>query len=239
MNKKFMLIVILILNSITIYGANARDLKEVIPYLQKANEDSFSKQQDVNNFEGCAVLIEQGKYKESGNTERGEWEQDGVHQVWLRGTSWLESRGISLDSSPKNKSYEILKSKNDRLVYVGKWQYIDKLGKNIRLISMQDINDFYNGAMRNYYESMDEQNKKIPEMPLKLFRPASGGELCIIKWHNKYGYNAIAETKKVYRGGVIGIIDRIFQYYAIVPTGRIIDAVTGEVIADEKGNLIK
>lgn len=48
--------------------------------------------------------------------------------------------------------------------------------------------------------------------------------LCVVKWTAKYGYNAIAETKKVYPKGVFGFFARIFRDYELVPTGKIIEA---------------
>ncbi|NCA28965.1 MAG: hypothetical protein EBS92_06840 [Proteobacteria bacterium] len=37
--------------------------------------------------------------------------------------------------------------------------------------------------------------------------------LCVVKWTAKYGYNAIAETKKVYPKGVFGF----FNYEKTIP----------------------
>ena len=103
---------------------------------------------------------------------------------------------------------------------------LNKLDKNpiylrfFQIISKQNINNFYNGAIRNYFESQDDKNQQIFEMPLKLIKPTSGDELCILKWHNKYGYNAIAETKRQIRPG---FWNWLFRNHELIVTGKVIE----------------
>ena len=46
------------------------------------------------------------------------------------------------------------------------------------VLSIQDNNPKYESdPLRNLYESMDDKNKNIPQMPLKLIKKAEGDEL--------------------------------------------------------------
>lgn len=231
MKKLITVTAILILLSIVNCGAGSleKDSDVLVPLLQgSSSKSAANKQMDVNDLEGCQILISQ---KWDGYESKF---GAGTDQTWLKGNGWLSERGISLDSAKIDKSYKIgeMADKNERfshqdsrLVYVGPWQYIKKIDRKIRLFSIQENDPKEKaGVIRNFYESLDPQNQKIPEMPLKLLKPAYGDEFCILKWHIKYGYNAIAETKKVYREGVLGFFDRIFQVYIRVPTGKIIEA---------------
>ena len=57
--------------------------------------------------------------------------------------------------------------KNRPLVYIGEWEHDEQLDKDIRLIKRQILSD---GDIIPTYETMDEKNKDIPAMPLKLIR---------------------------------------------------------------------
>lgn len=215
--------------SVEVSASAEAETERAAHYLRTSSKEPLTKQMDMNDLSGCPILI--GNVWDGYDSKNGA----GIDQIWL-GVSWRSYSGISLDSSPENKSYNIQKSSTDKLVYVGKWQYINKIGKNVRLISAQATDDFYHGSMRNYFESMDDQNKKIPATPLKLIKPTHGDELCILKWHNKYGYNAIAENYRQLRPG---FWNWLFRNHELVITGKVIDAETGEIIADEKNNLNK
>lgn len=191
------------------------EAKVITNLLKTASSDPIEKQMDKDDLNGCPILIK--------NVWDGYGHKNGagVDQTWLRGT-WYSERGIGLDSRPQYKSYVIQKSKISKLIYVGKWQRVEKIGKNIRLISAQfDDPKEKSGGIRNYYESMDEQNKKIPEMPLKLIKPTYGDDICILKWHAKYGYNAIAENYRQLRPG---FWNWLFRNHELIITGKIVEA---------------
>lgn len=189
-----------------------KEKQNVTKYLKSSSSDSLSKQMDLNNLDRCPILIKQNP-----------WTEDGVRQVWLDEARHIISKGIGLDVS-ESKSYEIMnhpKNKNWKLVYVGKWKDIEAINKKVRLIAMQyNVTKEKSGVMRVYYESLDDKNKNIPEMPLKLIKPTYGDELCTLKWHNKYGYNAIAEN---YRELKPGFWNWIFRKHDLVITGKIIE----------------
>jgi len=236
MKKLITVSTILILLSITSCRAfEHRTLEQdsdvLVPLLQGSSSKSLSQQMDANDLRGCSVLIEQspwhftkygsekaGKFKKS--NVRYLWDRD---QVWKMENGWESHRSIEVDRT--EKSYEIGRTPKDpdsSLVYVGKWQYVEKIGKQIRLIGKQH-NDPKESSdvIRVEYESLDSQNQKIPEMPLKLIKPAYGDEFCILKWHIKYGYNGIAETYKKLRPGFWA---GVFRDYETVITGKIIEA---------------
>lgn len=80
------------------------------------------------------------------------------------------------------------------LIYVGKWHYVKKMDKNIRYVACQT------DQLHGYFEVMDEKNKDIKYMPLKLKYPIKpftreSEELNIIKWFDRYGYNAYVDLK--------------------------------------------
>jgi hypothetical protein len=195
--------------------------RAVTKALQGSTSESLEKQMNVNDLSGCPILIEQG-----------EWKTDkfgtGRSQTWL--DEMLTSTGISLDHT-EFKSYKVGEMadknkkhshKDSRLIYVGPWKYVEKLGKQIRLVSMQDNRpEKTSGRVINFYESLDPQNQKIPAMPLKLIKPAYGNEFCILKWHIKYGYNGIAETYRQLRPG---FWNWLFRNHELVVTGKIIEA---------------
>jgi hypothetical protein len=44
-------------------NSSARSLNEVIPYLKTTSSDSFAKQMDMDDLEGCSILTWQGEWK--------------------------------------------------------------------------------------------------------------------------------------------------------------------------------
>ncbi len=206
---------------------------------------------DVNDLRGCPVLF-----------KLWAWELDGRSWSWFDGSMISES-GIALDMPPfsnvTNRGWKNLdmvkKSNHHHIVYIGPWQKItitkqtgflaylldedadwkdgllktSKEQKQIRFFAYTSIGG---GEIQYQYESKTEENKDIPEKKFSLptnakIAPDKFG-LCVTKWTAKYGYNAIAEVKSKNQ----------FSRNYLVPTGKIIDSETGEIIADEKGNLI-
>lgn len=223
MKKLSILIVVLTLSLVVGCKAKGSDLREVLPYLKISSEDSFDKQMNLNDLSGCQILIEQGEWK---LTKYGSERHNNISYLWTRNQTWKKqnnwesNRSVELDRT--EKSYELLRNKSWSLVYVGKWQYIEKIGKKVRLIAQQYNNNAENSASIHFeFESQDTKNQKIPEMPLKLIKPTYGDELCILKWHAKYGYNAIAETYKKLRPGFWAWL---FRDYETVFTGKIVES---------------
>jgi len=138
----------------------------------------------------------------------GEWENDkvwgwGRHQSWEELNSpMITERGISLDSDQKDSSAYIAKRnvqnpKNPwaTFIYIGPWQYVSRIDKEIRFVATQS--SLY-GGIGSFFESKTPENAKIPEMPeIKLARsPESNLDYCRVLWTKTYGYNAVADLKK-------------------------------------------
>ena len=97
--------------------------------------------------------------------------------------------------------YSIIVKKEDKscsdynnLIYIGKWKYIKKIDKNIRYVACQT------DKLYGYFEIMDNINKNIQYMPLKLKYPVKAftkdsEKINLIKWFDKYGYNAYVDLK--------------------------------------------
>ena len=222
MKKQLILFTIFSLSFVTIYKSEGSDLKDVMPYLKTSSDDSFSKQKDMNDLSGCQILIEQGEWN---LTKYGSERHNNINYLWTRSQTWRKqnnwesNRSVELDRT--EKSYELLEAKEWSLVYAGKWEYVKKIDKNIRLIAQQhNDKSKKSGALHVEFESQDSQNQKIPAMPLQLIKPTYGDELCILKWHNKYGYNAIAETYRQLRQGFWAWL---FRDYELVVTGKIVE----------------
>lgn len=240
MKKKLLIIISTILftntscNSHNSIQKKETEQKIIASYLTGSSSNTLESQNDPNNLKGCPILIEQGDWELNSSGKKIVTYTWGKERVWMMNNGWEIHGGIALDAYPNNKSYYFPnhpKNKNSYLVYVGPWKYVKQLQKNIRLIGHQEKNpNRESTGLRYNYESMDERNKKIPEMTLKLLQKTYDfDELCVIKWMAKYGYDAIAENTKELEPGFWPWLLRIRE---TVLTGRIIDAETGEVIAE-------
>ena len=89
------------------------------------------------------------------------------------------------------------------LIYVGRWYYLKKINKNIRLIAC--YNERF-GDFHRYFEIMNESNKNIPYMPLNIENKeyksnnivnieSNMEAISTIQWFDKYGYNAYVDLK--------------------------------------------
>lgn len=195
---------------------------------------------DVNDLKGCKFLFKIGDW------EKSQWDNSwGRHESWRKGTMY-HGTGVGLDNSTKyfKNLLMVTKDKNLYPVYISPWKTITLTRtegsffnskeiteqKQIRFFAYTEIGG---GEIQYQYESMTEENKSIPEKKFSLPPNAKVApdkfSLCVVKWTAKFGYNAIAEVKSKNQ----------FSRNYMVPTGRIIDSKTGEVISDEKGNLIK
>jgi hypothetical protein len=169
---------------------------------------------DVDNLRGCPILVGQV------------WEKNGPDNEWLDKRLY-RSTGILLDAQTKYfKNLNVILSDNSlHPIYIGPWHYSPTLQKTIRFFANYPKEG---GNIQYQYESQTEENKSIPEKAFSLSPTAKIAPdrfgLCVVKWTAKYGYNSIAETKKVYPKGISGFFARIFRDYELVPTGKIIEA---------------
>lgn len=188
---------------------------------------------DVSNLRGCGILFELGNWelRKSKNYGRG--------QSWFGG-GMVTVTGFSIDFDPKKNSSFFTKQKLTHLVYIGPWRLttlthkstfpFTKPDSETKLIRFFAYQKKEGGEIRYQYESQTPENKNIKEKPFSLSPnakyPPDNFSLCVVKWTAKYGYNAIAEVKS----------KNPFSKNYLVPTGRIIDSETSEVIADDLNN---
>ncbi len=193
---------------------------------------------DVNDLRGCEFLFEIGNWENDfpNDNERSKtWSR---HESWRKGTMY-NGTGVGLDLSTqyfKNLSM-ITKDKNLYPIYIGPWKQVTlthtegSFFNSKKIVEQKQIRFFAytgigGGKIQYQYESKTEENKNIPEKKFSLpanakIAPDKFG-LCVTKWTAKYGYNAIAEVKSKNQ----------FSKNYLVPTGRIIDSKTGEVISE-------
>ncbi len=197
---------------------------------------------DVNNLIGCPISFELKKWKLS---EYG----SGVSKryVWDRSASSYNGKitnsgGDTIDFNPKQNSSFFINQKDKHLVYLGlTFTYIEGSFFNRKVITEQKQIRFFayqakeGGRIEYQYESMNEENKKIPEKKFSLSPTSKYApdkfSLCVVKWTAKYGYNAVADLHP----------NPWFPFFTreyLTGSGKIINSETGEIIADEKGNLI-
>jgi len=196
---------------------------------------------DVNDLRGCNFLIELSVWYERESKWGKSWWRE---NVWKYGHI-NNYKQFLLHEDADDLSNQIIQNKLIYPVYIGPWKTItltrtEEEGffrkkeiteqKQIRFFAYTGIGG---GEIEYQYESKTEENKNIPEKKFSLspnakIAPDKFG-LCVTKWTAKYGYNAIAEVKS----------KNPFSKNYLVPTGRVIDSETKEVIADEKDNLVK
>lgn len=196
--------------------------------------DNTSAKFYVDNNRECPALHEIGQW--SYEKRWGSWER---RQAWIQG-SWESVTLIGLYTDLKHKSYSIKQDPYDPsvIVYIGPWQKItltkgsffnkEKIETEIRMIATQRGERGFG----RHYETKDEENAKIPEqkyMPIRT--PTDLIDHCDILRAQKWGYNAVLD-------GHINIFRGYLGKSPLATSGKIIDAYTKEVIADENGNLI-
>ena len=191
-----------------------RDVRYIIELLDGDNSDLY----------GCSLLIKMSP-----------WEVDDKWGGFDRRTSW---RGIMLQSersegfSEESRSTTIQKDPKYSLIYIGKWHHVKRIDKDIRLIGYQNVDKtparfgFSSsfGEIHHDFEARNEENEKIKEMKFKLAvipkNTHKQDSECAIKWYDKYGYNAIAETKRVWARGIWG---KLMLKHELIVTGKIIE----------------
>lgn len=204
----------------------------ILSILNSANADGFNERSD------CPILFDVKKWERDFTLDGREYW--GRHQSWLGKDGGVDESGDSFDFNPKSeKSYNIINNPKSAaaITYIGPWMKVSLSSgpfwnKKIREDEIRMIATQNGDYIENHYESKDDLNKNIPEQRFILLEPASYLlPICEIKWVSKFGYNAVADYKLN--------PFRFFTGKVLIGSGKIIDSETGEIIADEKGNLIK
>jgi hypothetical protein len=187
--KKFILIsIIILLQSCFVPG----------PYTREEQKKSIEKY--LNSSDGTTfVLREIGKWEWSCYKKKCEWER---HQDWfdfktgIISSGWTGFRENDNDKYFKTSTGIIRDFGEEYLIYVGRWHYVEKMGKEIRAVA-----ESKNG-LRIFFEFKNEENSKIPYKPLTLNRKIKTGGFNFesdiiyeIKWYDTYGYNAYYDKK--------------------------------------------
>ncbi len=190
--------------------------------LQPANKTAKEQNVfDVGDMRGCGMEIEKGEWYRNKNLFRA-----GV-EIWSRHVSSNEKGIIAsgneyVDANPENFSHLIAKNPKAHIVYIGPWQFQKNIGKEIRFVAYTGSGG---GHISYHFESKTPENTAIKEkpfsLPIKLSYPPKE-QLCMVKWIANFGYDAISTVKS----------QNPFSRNFLVPTGRIIDAYTGELIKD-------
>ncbi len=177
---------------------------------------------DNKELYGCSLLIKITPWKYD----------DKWGNYWGRELSWRYNDGITQSErsegfGDESRSVEIIKDSDYTLIYVGKWNHIKRLNKDIRVIGYQVTNKkrYVYEQVEHDFESRNSENEKIKEMPFKYaVTPTNthkNNSECAIKWYDKYGYNAIVETKRVWARGFWG---KLFLQHELDVTGKVVDS---------------
>jgi hypothetical protein len=186
---------------------NKKEMQHMVDYYisDQTPRNEFYAQKDFDDLTDCPVLIKMGRWEYS---EIGQRSLKGK-MIWTREQSWRYSTGMVNETGTSiNYDENYAYPKDAHIIYVGPWKDIHleygffwnkiKIDKKIRFTAIQKRNDVNVGYLYASYEFMNDQNKLIPEQPIKLAKdlPAPDFErFCAVKWVAKYGYNAVAETK--------------------------------------------
>ena len=229
--KKIFLVIFLIQFLTSGCSASPRNMEAIRELTQNPKARKWNGNEgDVNDLRGCQFLYEQ-KWTYS---ER--WHSWGPDQHWFDGRM-ITGTGVTLDFKD-DLSQKILQNLNLHPIYLGPWHPttlsqttgffpFSSTKTETKLIRFFAYANKSGGNIQYQYESQTEKNKNIPEKKFSLppnakIAPDRFG-LCVVKWTAKYGYNAIAEVKS----------KNHFSKDYLVPTGRVINSETGEIIVDE------
>jgi len=159
-------------------------------YTKKGQRESWNKFIQSTSSDNW-ILVELGEWQY--NCYKSGCIRERKIELYNYETNILSSSWLNIHPT-KKKSYEC---KKESLVYVGKWQYVEKLDADIRLFACQKkVEGIYIS-----FETKDEKSEKISPQPLKLNRPAKGGmslekeRVALVRWFDKYGYNAYFDLK--------------------------------------------
>ena len=186
---------------------------------------------DNSDLYECALLIKLGGWEPS--TSRDDVWGRNLSLRYNNGVTQLET-GENINYTFKNGSSEIQQNNSTSLIYIGKWHHVKKIGKDIRLIGYQNVNNktptrfgfsSHYGEINHQFETRTPENEKIKEMKFTLSvipkNTHKQDSECSIKWYDKYGYNAIVETKRVWARGIWG---KLMLKHELIVTGKVIQA---------------
>jgi hypothetical protein len=170
----------------------------------------------------------------------------GGGEYWVRSQDWFgpgrivtgTGDGIFLDQKHKSHSIKSDPKSSAVLVYIGPWQKVtltkgflwnkETIETEIRMIASQK-----GIFLENHYETKDSENAKIPEQEfIPLEEPDDLVVKCDILRAQKWGYDSVLDAH-------VNVFRAALGKSVLASSGKIINAYTKEIIADEKGNLIK
>jgi hypothetical protein len=181
--------------------------------------------EDLNDLSGCPYLIELGTWLEYESQWGNGWDR---WNVWRSGTV-NNHKVFGIREKREDLSNKILQNKSIHPVYIGPWRNITLTHTEGSFFNRKTIEEkkqirffaYYpkeGGNIQYQYESMNEENKSIPEKKFSLSPTAKIApdrfSLCVVKWTARFGYNAVAEVKS----------KNPFSKNYLVPTGKIIEA---------------
>jgi len=251
MKKISKLVVLTLLLSVTLIACGQRQFDRYKETFRELNRDPKSRklhgsENDAGDLKGCEVVVKMSDWMIRKVGKNHEHKYYGRSQHWRKRTMNTET-GVSLDFNPQQNSVFFINQKDIHPIYLGPWRPIilthtEGSFLNSKKITEEKLIRFFayqkkeGGPITYQYESQTEENKNIPEKKFSLSPTAKYApdkfSLCVVKWTAKYGYNAVADLHK----------NPWFPFFSgqyLVGSGKIIDSETGEVIADEKGNLVK
>lgn len=176
---------------------------------------------DNSDLYECALLIKMGPWNKSEKWDS--WSRR-VSLRWNDGITQTET-GVGLYLN--EDSAKIQQDPQKKLIYIGKWRHVKKIGKDIRLIGYQIIDKkrYAYAEINHQFETRTPENEKIKEMKFTLAAIPKNihkqDSECAIKWYDKYGYNAIVETKRVWARGIWG---KLMLKHELIVTGKVIQA---------------
>lgn len=231
-------------NSIENYQSSIDNLLQPISKTAKG-QDVY----DVKDMRGCGYMIHIGRWVSRDGYSKKKWGRD---RQWHELPSITSYSGFSLDN-PLNSTEEIVKNPDYHIVYIGPWKealLIDDYPFLFGFLNNFKTQDEFNklllekgyahkreirfvaytgrggGHIFRHFESKTPKNIIIKERAFSLPKMNHGyppkEHVCITKWIANFGYDAISEVKS----------NNLFSRNYKVPTGKIINAYSGDVIAD-------
>ena len=146
------------------------------------------------------VFIDFGKWKKYFNKRENNYYWSRNYEIFNLKTNITTSTDFSIYTNSDDKyfktSYGILKDWGEEyLIYVGKWQYVEKFKNEIRAVATSK------GRLKVFFEFKNKDTEKIKYKPLMATKDIQNEiyyedkEIATIQWFEKYGYNAYVDLK--------------------------------------------
>jgi hypothetical protein len=235
-------------NSIENYQSSIDNLLQPISKTAKG-QDVY----DVKDMRGCGTPIEKSVWYLSGGYKKSLSRDVYIRDVSSIDGSIISSGGNTIDFNLEDHSNNLVKNPDYHIVYIGPWKealLIDDYPFLFGFLNNFKTQDEFNklllekgyahkkeirfvaytgrggGHIFRHFESKTPKNIIIKERAFSLPKMNHGyppkEHVCITKWIANFGYDAISEVKS----------NNLFSRNYKVPTGKIINAYSGEVIAD-------